>query len=332
MIIVQTPLRVSFLGGGSDFKDFYVQEPGKVISTAIDKYTFVIVNQLFDDRIVVNWSIKESVKTPHELKHELVREALLKTGIFGGIEITTLADIPSTGSGLGSSSSILVGLLNALYSFKGEQVSTQRLAEEACEIEIDILKKPIGKQDHYIAAYGGMCTIDFLKDEVRVNKWNLSNEDRYELSLNLLLHFTGVTRKSEIILKDQKKNLVSGKAFDNLMKIKNLAVAAESLNFKNESDRDILGELLNSNWSIKRNLTSKISNPEIDKMYDKALKAGAIGGKICGAGGGGFLLTYAQQKRQTMIRFALRDYKEMPFMLERDGSKVILNYRRYGWV
>ena len=231
MIIVQTPLRVSFLGGGSDFKDFYVQEPGKVISTAIDKYTFVIVNQLFDDRIVVNWSIKESVKTPHELKHELVREALLKTGIFGGIEITTLADIPSTGSGLGSSSSILVGLLNALYSFKGEQVSTQRLAEEACEIEIDILKKPIGKQDHYIAAYGGMCTIDFLKDEVRVNKWNLSNEDLYELSLNLLLHFTGVTRKSEIILKDQKKNLVSGKAFDNLMKIKNLAVAAESVKF-----------------------------------------------------------------------------------------------------
>ena len=140
-----------------------------------------------------------------------------------------------------------------------------------------------------------------------------------------------MTRKSEIILKDQKKNLVSGKAFDNLMKIKNLAVTAESLNFKNESDRDILGELLNSNWSIKRNLTSKISNPEIDKMYDNALKAGAIGGKICGAGGGGFLLTYAQQKKQTMIRFALREYKEMPFMLERDGSKVILNYRRYGW-
>lgn len=331
MIIVQTPLRVSFLGGGSDFKDFYVQEPGKVISTAIDKYTFVIVNQLFDDRIVVNWSIKESVKSPYELKHELVREALLKTGIFGGIEITTLSDIPSTGSGLGSSSSILVGLLNALYAFKGEQVSTQRLAEEACEIEIDILKKPIGKQDQYIAAYGGMCTIDFLKDEVRVNKWNLSNEDRYELGCNLLLHFTGVTRKSEIILKDQKKNLVSGKAFDNLMKIKNLAVEAESLNFKNEVDRNILGKLLNSNWSIKRNLTSKISNPEIDKMYDNALKAGAIGGKICGAGGGGFLLTYAQQKKQTMIRFALREYKEMPFMLERDGSKVILNYRRYGW-
>tara|TARA_Y100000310_G_scaffold344958_1_gene460784 strand:- start:876 stop:1847 length:972 start_codon:yes stop_codon:yes gene_type:complete len=323
---------VSFLGGGSDFKDFYVQEPGKVISTAIDKYTFVIVNPLFDDRIVVNWTIKESVKTPYELKHELVREALLKTGILGGIEITTLADIPSTGSGLGSSSSILVGLLNALYTFKGEQVSTQRLAEEACEIEIDILKKPIGKQDQYIAAYGGMCTIDFLKDEVRVNKWKLSNKDRYELSLNLSLYFTGITRKSETILKDQKRNIISGKVFDNLMKIKGLAVVAESLDFEKEVDRDILGELLDSSWSIKKDLTNKISNPKIDKMYDSAVNAGAMGGKICGAGGGGFLLVYAPQKKQTMIRFALRDYKEMPFMLERDGSKVILNYRRYGWV
>ena len=203
MIITQTPLRISFAGGGTDFPDYYRQDTGRVLSTAIDKYLFVIVKERFDNRIYVNYSQKEIVDRIDDLQHELVREAMRKTGVLDGVEITTLADIPSEGSGLGSSSSITVGLLNALYAYQGEQVPAERLAREACEIEIDILGKPIGVQDQYIAAYGGLRLFTFGSEgRVQADRVNMTDIMRRRLSNNLMLFFTNRTRRSSEILEE----------------------------------------------------------------------------------------------------------------------------------
>jgi D-glycero-alpha-D-manno-heptose-7-phosphate kinase len=328
MIITQTPLRISFLGGGTDFAEFYTKEEGFVLSSAIDKYIFVIVKERFDDMIYVNYSRKERVDSPEKIEHDLVREALLKTGVNQGIEITILADIPSEGSGLGSSSSLIVGLLNALYMYKGIQVTAEQLAMEACDIEINICKRPIGKQDQYIAAYGGLCTFGFKKNgDVDVNKFNIIEAGRRLLGSNLLLFFTGITRSSSSILTEQKENTTNN--LEELIGIKNLALDGEKAIIKNDFGE--LGNLLNENWKIKKKLSSNISNGSIDGMYDKAIKAGASGGKIAGAGGGGFLLLYCNHELQNNVREALKGYKEMPFLLENDGTKVIFNYRRYSW-
>ena len=201
MIISQTPLRISFAGGGTDLASFYRHEEGWIISSAIDKYIFVIVKERFDNMIYINYSKKEIVDSVDEIEHDLVREAMRKTKVERGVEITTLADIPSSGSGLGSSSSVTVGLLNALYAFQGEQVTAERLAREACEIEIDILGKPIGKQDQYIAAFGGIRFFKFKpNEEVVFDKINLENSFKRKFGANLLLFFTGKTRSSDRIL------------------------------------------------------------------------------------------------------------------------------------
>ena len=328
MIITQTPLRISFLGGGTDLEEFYKNEDGFVISTAIDKYIFVIINERFDDLIYVNYSKKEIVSSVDQLQHELVREAMLMAGVDKGVEITMLADIPSEGSGLGSSSSLIVGLLNALYIYKGEQVSAERLAREACEIEINKCSKPIGKQDQYIAAYGGLCSIRFKTNEdVVVNKVPITDRARLLFGSELMLFFTGITRKSSEILTEQKSN--TGSKFEELKKIKSLAESAGGL--ITDGKFESIGSSLNENWIAKKKLASKIANPEIDEMYQKAIDAGAIGGKISGAGGGGFLLLYCKSENQNNVREALSNYKEMPFFLEKDGSKVIFNYKRYSW-
>ena len=328
MIITQTPLRISFLGGGTDLEEFYKNEDGFVISTAIDKYIFVIINERFDDLIYVNYSKKEIVSSVDQLQHELVREAMLMAGVDKGVEITMLADIPSEGSGLGSSSSLIVGLLNALYIYKGEQVSAERLAREACEIEINKCSKPIGKQDQYIAAYGGLCSIRFKTNEdVVVNKVPITDRARLLFGSELMLFFTGITRKSSEILTEQKSN--TGSKFEELKKIKSLAESAGDL--ITDGKFESIGSSLNENWIAKKKLASKIANPEIDEMYQKAIDAGAIGGKISGAGGGGFLLLYCKSENQNNVREALSNYKEMPFFLEKDGSKVIFNYKRYSW-
>jgi len=209
MIVVQTPLRISFVGGGTDFEDFYANYGGAVLSTAIDKCVFVIVKERYDDMICVNYMKRETVDRFDELKHELVREAMKVTGVEKGIEITTLADIPAEGTGLGSSSSITVGLLQALYAYRGEIVSAKTLAEEACHIEIDVVRKPVGRQDQYIASYGNMRFITFSKSSVEVEKIELSPEDKRRLNDNLLLFYTGVTRKSSEILSEQKANINS---------------------------------------------------------------------------------------------------------------------------
>ena len=326
MIISQTPLRISFVGGGTDLKSFYHHEDGMVLSTAIDKYVYVIVKERFDDKIYINYSIKEIVNSVPEIKHQLVREAMKKVGVEKGVEITTLADIPSEGSGLGSSSSITVGLLNALYNYAGVQVTLERIAGEACEIEIDICKKPIGKQDQYIAAYGGLNRITFHPDEsVSVSKLPVFNTNLLILGSRLLLFFTNKTRKSDVILKKQKQETEKKRAV--LSEMKNLVPKLEESLCNYKFNR--LGKLLQDNWLLKKSLVGSISNPEIDIMYDKAMDAGALGGKICGAGGGGFLLMFVPKEKQDKVRAALSEYRELPFMLDSFGSRIIFNVRSY---
>ena len=328
MLITQTPLRISLLGGGTDLKEFYEFDEGYVISTAIDKFIFVIVKERYDDLIYVNYSKKEIVKDIFELEHELVKECLFTVGIKNGLEISILADIPSEGSGLGSSSSLTVGLLNALYIFLGKQVPPERLAEEACDIEINRCKKPIGKQDQYIAALGGLNSFQFNKDgSVTTREINISESDKRILGSNMLLFYTGVTRKSNEILSEQSRE--TKKNFALLKEIKDLAVKAENVIYQKKFSE--IGLLLKRNWELKKKLARKISNDEIDKMYQKAMKGGASGAKISGAGGGGFMLVYCERNHQNSVREAMKEYREMPFLLENDGSKVIFNYRRYSW-
>lgn len=328
MIISQTPLRISFAGGGTDLPSFYKQEEGWVISSAIDKYVFVIVKERFDDKIYINYSKKEIVDRVDEIEHDLVREAMRKTDVKNGVEITTLADIPSTGSGLGSSSSVTIGLLNALYAYQGELVTAERLAREACEIEINILAKPIGKQDQYIAAYGGIRFFRFKPDEeVVVERIDLNNSHKRQFGANLLLFFTGKTRSSDMILKEQRENTIHKMEVLKKMKYQ----AAEIREYIQSNQFNQIGRILDEGWENKKQLASQISNHDIDEMYHRALEAGALGGKISGAGGGGFLLLYCPRENQNKVREALKEFREFPFFLEKYGSKIIFNMGRYEW-
>jgi D-glycero-alpha-D-manno-heptose-7-phosphate kinase len=326
MVITQTPLRISFAGGGTDLEEYYRHQDGKVISCTIDKYIFVIIKERFDNRIVLNYSRNETVDHIDEIKHELIREAMRKTGIDKGVEISTLADIPSEGSGLGSSSSLVVGLLNAFYQFQGEQVPAERLAREACEIEIDICKRPIGKQDQYIAAYGGIRAITFRKDgSVGVEKICLNDSNWRRFGSNLLLFYTNTTRNSADILTEQREQ--TRDKITVLTEMKELVDDVHDAIIANAFHK--VGRNLHLGWELKKNLASKITNTQIDEIYHRALDAGALGGKISGAGGGGFLLLYVPREQQDLVRLALGKLYELPFFLERDGSKVIFNLRRY---
>ena len=326
MIIVQSPLRISFLGGGTDFEDFYLKHGGAVLSTAINKYVFVIVKERFDDMIYVNYSKKEIVDSIDKLEHDLVREAMRITGVTKGIEITTLADVPAHWCGLGSSSSVTIGLLQAFYTYQGESQTAEVLAREACQIEIDTLGKPIGKQDQYIAAYGNMRFITFNNGAIKLEKIHLSSEDKRGLNENLLLFYTGLATSSYEILSEQKAN-INGR-LEILSEMRGLAFEAKDAILAGAFDE--LGKLLDRSWKLKKQLASKISNSKIDEIYKAALKAGAIGGKISGSGGGGFLLVYCPKERQDEVRKALKGLGELPFRFEQDGSKVIFNYRTIG--
>jgi D-glycero-alpha-D-manno-heptose-7-phosphate kinase len=328
VIITQTPLRISFAGGGTDLAAYYAQREGFVVSTAIDKFAYVIVKERFDDQIFLNYMKKEIRADVAEIEHELIREAMRMTGVERGVEVTLLSDIPSEGAGLGSSSSFTVGLLNAFHMYRGEQVTAEQLAQEACEIEIERLGKPIGKQDQYIAAYGGLRSFRFRRDEgVDVERLTMDARQRRELDGRLHLLFTGRTRKADVILSVQKAN--TGDRSAELDGIKQLAF--DLVPALERGDYDRLGELLHQNWALKRKLAAGISDAAIDEMYQLARAHGALGGKICGAGGGGFLLVYCPVERQERLEKGMRDYRAMPFRLEPDGSKVIFNYRRDTW-
>lgn len=325
MIIVQTPLRVSFFGGGTDFPSFFMEEGGCVLSSAIDKYIFVTVKERFDKKLRIGYTQTEMVDGIDQIQHELIREALRVTGIRQGIEVTTMGDIPSEGSGLGSSSTVTVGALHALYAYSGEMVSAEKLAKEACDIEIGKLKKPIGIQDQYIAAYGNLRFFEFLPDgQVKVEKLKIDDEFRRALNDCFLLFFTGVSRRADTILVEQQNNIKARIAV--LREIKQMAHEAR----KNLEDGnfDAFGSLMHQAWESKKRLAGQISNGTLDEIYDTARRAGAIGGKIAGAGGGGFVLLYVPYERHQAVRKALCGLQELPFRLEPDGTKIIFNYRR----
>ncbi len=323
MIISKTPLRMSFAGGGSDLRDYYQQDHGAVVSSAIDKYVYITVNKKYTDIIRVGYSKTEHVKKVDDIEHNLVREALKLVGITKpGIDIVYMSDmLPAhQGSGLGASSAILVGTLNALHAFKGEHVSAETLAQEACKIEIEILGHPIGKQDQYASAYGGLNYIQFNSDEsVFVNPLIFKKEIKDELNNNMLLFYTGLNTRSDAILTEQKKNTKN-----NLHVLDEMVGLTEELKIAlQRNDLTEFGNILYKGWVLKQKLASKISNSAINKYYEKGRKAGAIGGKLLGSGGGGFLLFYVEEKNQNKVRKALANLKETPFKFEPQGSKII---------
>lgn len=325
MIIVQAPLRISFLGGGTDFPDYYREEGGCVLSSAIDKYIFVTIKKRFDHLLRVGYTRTEVVERVADIQHELIRETLRKTGVHSGVEITTMGDIPSAGTGLGSSSTVAVGALHAMYTYRSELVTAEKLAREACEVEIDVLEKPIGVQDQYIAAYGGLRLFEFRPDgQICSDPIHLSTALRQRLNESLLLFFTGVTRKADTILTEQKRNIQDRRLI--LRRMKEMAYHARTE--LEAGNMDALGEWLHEGWELKKQMASQVSNDAIDEMYAAARKAGVLGGKITGAGGGGFLLLYCPPERRQAVRVALAALQELPFQLEQDGSKVIFNYRR----
>jgi D-glycero-alpha-D-manno-heptose-7-phosphate kinase len=328
MIITQTPLRIGILGGGTDLPDYYREHGGRVLNTAIDKYVYVIVKERFDDEIYVNYSRKEIVSRVEDLEHELVREAMQLTGVRSGVEITTLADIPSAGSGLGSSSAVTVGLLHALFIYQGYQVPAEELAESACRIEIERCGKPIGKQDQYIAAFGGIRDIHFGPgDAVVAEEIGLSAADRRALQHQMMLFYTGITRSADVILAEQSANIEA--SLPQLDLLRDLAgFAVERLRC---GDVDAIGPAVRESWEAKRKLASGISNDALDSVVTQALDAGASGVKLTGAGGGGFFLVICPTERQRAVREALCGMRELPIKLDRFGSRVVLNVQRDIW-
>ena len=325
MIIVQTPLRISFFGGGTDFPTFFMEEGGCVLSSAIDKYIFVTVKERFDRKLRIGYTQTEMVDRVDQIQHELIREALCVTGIHEGIEVTTMADIPSEGSGLGSSSTVTVGSLHALHAYSGEMVSAEKLAKEACDIEIGKLKKPIGIQDQYIAAYGNLRFFEFLPDgQVKVEKLAVDDDFRRALNDCFLLFFTGIHRRADTILAEQKDNIKD--RIGVLREIKQMAYEARK-DLEN-GNSDAFGSLMHKAWDSKKRLAGPISNGTLDEIYESARRAGALGGKIAGAGGGGFILLYAPYEKHQAVRRALNGLQELPFRLEPEGTKIIFNYRR----
>jgi D-glycero-alpha-D-manno-heptose-7-phosphate kinase len=329
MIITQTPLRIGLLGGGTDLPGYYREHGGRVLNCALDKYVYVIVKQRFDEDIYVNYSKKEIVSRVEDLEHELVREAMQMTGVTNGVEITTLADIPSAGgSGLGSSSAVTVGLLHALFAYQGRQVSAEELAERACSIEIERCGKPIGKQDQYIAALGGIRDIRFGPgDEVVAEELGLRPTDRRALQQQIMLFYTGITRSANTILAEQNANIDATRPQLDLLR--DLAgFAAERLR---SGDVDAIGPALRESWEAKRKLASGVSSDQVDRAVTRALDAGASGAKLTGAGGGGFLLVICPMERQRTVRQSLADMRELPVKLDRLGSRVVLNVLRDIW-
>ena len=323
MIISRTPFRISFCGGGTDLRSYYHYEGGAVVSSTIDKYIYITVNRLtryFEHSLSLKYSQTELVNSVEEVRHPIIREALKLTGVTERVEIASMADIPS-GTGLGSSSAYAVSLLHALYTFKGESVSARKLAEQACDIEIEILKDPIGKQDQFIAAYGGICHIVFNPDEsVFIDPIVCSPATKKTLQDNLLIFYTGMTRRAGDILEVQKAQ--TSKKMEVLNGMKGLCFDLIQV-LRSSRSLSAFGEILHQGWLLKKSLVQEISNNSIDAYYDRARTAGAIGGKLLGAGGGGFLLFYVEPQNQSKVRSALADLNELRFQFEPQGSKVI---------
>lgn len=322
MIITRTPFRISFAGGGSDLASFYRRREGCVLSTSINKYMYVMVHPTFNrEETIVKYSKTEIVKNVNELHHEIAREKLIELGL-SGVEIVSTSDIPS-GTGLSSSSAYSVGLIHALSAFQGKLYSQEKIAEKACELEIEKVGSHIGKQDQYGTAIGGLKFIRFLPNgRVDVERLALSRDVLKALDNNLLLFYTGITHQAGEILRDQTKNITSDDAkFRNLVQMTHFA--RDMRDSLLEGRLKDFGMLMHESWMLKKKLSNKISNPLIDDSYEKAISSGALGGKLLGAGGGGFLLFYCEKENQNKLREELKDLIELPFNIEFSGSKII---------
>lgn len=326
MIISKTPLRASFFGGGTDFADYYKNSKygyGSVISAALDMHVYITMNKRFDDKIRVVYNGNELVESVDEVRHNIIREAMRITGVEQGVEIVYTADLPMTdlGVGLASSSALAVGVLNVLHAYKGEYVTANDLAREAIDIELNRLGQQIGIQDQYAVSHGGFHRYFFNSDDtVTVVPVLYDNKIREDLQSNIQIYYTGKARDSRAIFKEQKETMINKKekVFDPLIE-----ATEEAYRYLQEGNIDMWGQLLHRTWEIKKQFASGVSNPEIDRMYYQAREAGAIGGKILGAGGGGFLLLYVKPERQQEVRCRLAEYREIPFRMDMQGSRII---------
>jgi D-glycero-alpha-D-manno-heptose-7-phosphate kinase len=327
MIVSRAPVRFSLGGGGTDLPSYSSVHGGFLVAAAIDKYIYVSANRRFYDSIRLAYSKTETVDSVDKIDHRIFREALRFAGISQGIELTSVADVPSN-SGLGSSSSFTVALLNALHTFKHDFVSSRQLAEEACHIEIDVLKEPIGKQDQYIAAFGGISAFTFNTDgSVEVERVSMQPDVLEELESNLLIFYSGVERAASKVLSEQGKNITKNedKAVERMHRIKELG--KETLRILTKGNIDAYGELLHEHWMNKRKLTSNMSDSTIDEHYEAARAAGAIGGKLMGAGGGGFFMFYTApaDRRRVYAAMTARGLRPLRFRFDTSGAHIVAN-------
>lgn len=329
MILTRAPLRIPLGGGGTDLPSYYSQYGGFVLSAAINKYVYISLNRpQVDDLIRVKYSKSETVEDLNEVQHDLVREAMRLTGVERGVEIVSMADVPA-GTGMGSSGSFIVALLRAFHALRREYVPPHQLAEEACRIEIEMVGSPVGKQDQYVAAFGGVTCFNISRDgRVTASRIPFDNHQMDELRGNLLLFYTGIQRRAMDILEDQKRDTSDSNpdVVDSLHRIKDIGLQIKDALEQNDFDR--FGELMDVHWKHKKRRSSKISDPRIDRWYDLARDSGALGGKLIGAGGGGFLLFYCPNSskgklRRCMVQEGLR---EMPFEFDFEGAKVLVDF------
>jgi len=325
MIITRTPLRVSFLGGGTDYPDYFRYHGGQTLGAAIDKYSYITVNRLadlFDYSIRVSYSRTELVKSVDEIEHPSVRECLRFINLDGGIEINYVGDLPAR-TGLGSSSSFTVGLLHALHAFKGELVSNGQLAAEAVYVEQEMIKERVGVQDQYTCAHGGLLHLQFAADGgIKVSPIPLRAERRAELQAHLMLFYTGIRRHAHEVLEEQLERTRQGTVSEDLNHLSDLVDQGLEV-LTSEQPIACFGELLHTAWMTKRRLSNKISNPKIDEWYDRARQAGAIGGKLLGAGGGGFLLLFVKPKDQPNVQKVLGELALVRFSFDHNGSTIL---------
>lgn len=328
MILSRAPVRFSLGGGGTDLPSYSREHGGFLVAAGIDKYIYLALHKRFEDKIRLAYSKTEQVDSLEEVEHPIFREAMRMVGVDSGVEIFSMADVPAN-SGLGSSSSFTVALLNALHAYRREYVDTKTLAEEACKVEIDILKEPIGKQDQYIAAFGGVTAFTFGKDgSVQVERVRMKNEVLDELESNLTIFFSGVERRASSVLAEQAKTIKSNHddAVQRMHRIKEIGYETKKL--LEQGRIDDFGALLHEHWENKRKLASNMTDPALDEHYDAARKAGAIGGKLMGAGGGGFFMFYTrpQDKRAVHDALSARGLRPLRFRFDHDGARLVANF------
>ena len=323
MIISATPLRMSFIGGGSDLPVFYRRFGGAVVSTAIDKYVYITVNRKFDHEIRLSYSKTENVKNAAQLEHNLVKNGLQYMGVDGGLEITSIADIPASGSGLGSSSAFAAGLLHVLSAHQNKYISKADLAEQVCHLELDLCQEPIGKQDQYAVVYGGFNFIRFNQnDSVSVEPIICKPKTLRQIENSLLMFYTGISRSASGILARQCDVLASDRNKQQIL-VKMVGLAETLYQEICKNNVDSFGEILHENWMLKKSITNEVSSSQINDWYDKALKAGALGGKLLGAGGGGFLVFYVPLEYHESVKHVLSDLRCIDFKFEAKGSSII---------